>query len=243
MSLKARWLNGQLEWYQGTSPYERTQPTYPIYIYDDFICKAVNATDMWTIVSTGGGSVAYTAVAGGAALMTAHTDDTDNEFMGTALSFMANKTCGMEARLAASNVTSGAWFVGFTDSIADVLMPISGEANAVVSTATDAVGLLWDADYTTSAFIQSTAVKNNTDGTWISSAILPVVNIYHTYRVEIDSDGATRFYFDGVCVSTQAAAITATVPLSACVACGTRVGGVAEILTIDYIKAWQRDRL
>jgi len=217
---------------------------YPIQFYDDFVCKAVNATDTWNTTITGGaGSVAYTAVAGGAALITCHTVDLSNINMCTGLCFMANKTCGMEARFAASIVTAGAFFVGFSDSISHALMPIEGEANAKVSTAANAVGLMYDSDYTTSAFTQAVAVKANVDGTWVSSAILPVLATYYTYRVEIDSDGTTRFFINGVCVSTQAAAITATTPLCAIVAAATRAGGVAEILTVDYIKAWQRDRL
>ncbi len=76
--------------------------------------------------------------------------------------------------------------------------PFTNSADTITSTATDAVGFLYDTDATTDEW-WACAVDSDTDDTAnATTGTAPVADTWQTFRIEISNDGATiRFYIDG----------------------------------------------
>lgn len=140
----------------------------------------------------------------------------------------------MEARVKISAITNIALFVGFTDTLS-LEMPINSaaSANTLTSTATDAVGLMFDTSMTADTF-WGVGVKADTDGTAVNSSIAPVADTWIRLKVELDASGNATFYINGVRVGTMANACTATVAMTPVIAAFTRSAATATV-SVDYI--------
>lgn len=154
----------------------------------------------------------------------------------TALNWKANAgNLFMQARVKMSAITTIAVFVGFTDQIAALEMPIhaSGTANGLTTNATDAVGLMFDTSMSDD-YWWCTGVANDTDATAVSSTIAPTAGTYQRLAVEVDKSGNARFYIDGRTVGTVSSAVTATVALTP-VVCGFRRSAATATLDLDWL--------
>lgn len=156
----------------------------------------------------------------------------------SALQWKANQgNLTLEAMLKLSAITNISVFVGFTDQISSLEMPIhsAASANTITTNATDAVGMFFDTSMTADNW-WAAGVKADTDATHQNSGVAPVADTFQRLRIEVDSSGNADFYIDGARVgTTMANAVTATVALTPVIAAFTRSAASADI-TVDYVQ-------
>jgi len=115
-------------------------------------------------------------------------------------------------------------FIGFTDQTSALEMPIesAASANTITTTATDAVGFMYDTSMSTDNY-WLVGVNNNVDETAQDSGTVPVNNTDVVFRIEIDASGNANFYLNGAQVgTTMTTACRTSVPLYPTIAVGTR---------------------
>lgn len=222
------------------------RPTF----YDDFLGDVL--TDQWGSAEGADDSTsAVAAVVAGAAngVCRITTGDGDTSTMAGSgvqvtsfLNWKANSgNLIFEARVALSAITSISVFVGLTDQVSSLEMPINsaGSSDTITTTATDAVGFFFD----TAQVIDNwwiAGVKNDTDATHANTTIAPVAATYQVLRIELDASGNARFWIDGVFVGTVVSAVTATVALAPVIAAFNRTTSSRNV-DIDYVLV-QADR-
>lgn len=144
-----------------------------------------------------------------------------------------------EARVKTGIITNIAIYVGFTDQVAALEMPINSAAsvNTITTNATDGCGFMFDTSMSTDNW-WLVGVANNTDATHQDTGYAPVADTYETLRIELDTSGNAVFFRNGVIVGTKmTGAATATVALTPVIAAFNRTtaNGATTIVTADYI--------
>lgn len=201
-----------------------------------------NAID-WTVTAAPGGTVV------GKVGDTTASMAVSGVQLDSGLDWKANQgALRMEARVKMGIITNIAVFIGFTDQVAALEMPINSAAGAhtITTNATDAVGFLFDTSDTSTDQWLLTGVANDVDATVqsglgaASAALLPVADTYATFGIEISTTGAATFFYNGKQVGTSmAGAVTATIALTPVIAAFNRTttNGATTIITADYINA------
>ena len=98
-----------------------------------------------------------------------------------------------------TEITTYAMFVGLTDTVAQE-MPIElGSGQAITSSATDAVGFIFDTDATTDKWYVG-GVKTDVDTALTAVSLngthqAPVADEWQEFAIEVNSDGDAVFYF------------------------------------------------
>jgi len=210
-------------------------------LFDDFLGDVI-ADQYSTGAETGGsgGSTAITAAVNGVLRIT--TDDqTDGDRI--ALTYQLNWKASdggmiMEARLKnVTAITLRTLFVGFTDVLAAstiVEMPIEMLAAALTTTATDAVGFMYDTASTNDTWY-CVGVKADNDATEVDTTIAPVAGTYQTLRVAVSADGHADFFINGKYEGHVDNAITASVACTPIIALEAQGEAAAKIVDVDYI--------
>lgn len=142
-----------------------------------------------------------------------------------------------EARVKMSQIATIAVFIGFTDQVGALEMPIqsASSANTLTSNATDAVGFMFDTEMTADTW-WLVGVANGTPATHQNTALAPVADTYAVFRIELSTAGVASFYYNGSLVgTTMTGATTATVALTPVVAGFNRTTTGTPTLTVDYI--------
>lgn len=223
-------------------------PMSSVVLADDFLGDVLQ--DPWGVQTGSDGSAAAFAVsaanggmargtmgAGAGASMAANGVQ-----LHSALNWYAgNGGLMMEARVKVAAISTVAIFVGFTDQVGALEMPIhsAGSANTITTNATDACGLFFDTSMTDD-YWWAAGVKNGTDATHASSGIAPTAATYQRLRVDVDANGNARMSIDGKVVASVANAVTTTVALTPVVA-GFRRAASSTTLDVDSIYV-QMDR-
>lgn len=133
-------------------------------------------------------------------------------------------------------ITNIAIFVGFTDQVAALEMPIQSAAGShtITTNATDACGWLFDtADTGTDQWLL-TGVANDVDATVQTTSLVPVADTFEYLGVEISAAGKASFYRNGAQVgTTMSGAVTSTVALTPVLAAFNRTtsNGATTIIT------------
>jgi hypothetical protein len=141
-------------------------------------------------------------------------------------------------RLKLSAVTTMAIFVGFTNQVAALQMPIqgSGTGNAFTNNANDACGFLFDTAMSTPVW-WGVGAKAGTSSAGQQGATAPVANTYDDMFFDVDATGNISYYLNGVLFGVLTpSAVTASVPLAPVVAAFRRSAASANI-SIDYLYA------
>lgn len=141
-----------------------------------------------------------------------------------------------QARVKVGRITDAYFFLGFTD-VVTLEAPIisAGSADTITTTATDAVGIMFDTRMTTDKW-WLVGVANDVDATLQNSTFAPVADDYETWRIEVSSAGAATFYRNGTQVgTTMTGAVTAGVDLTPTLAFGNLTGTVSILADIDYV--------
>jgi hypothetical protein len=142
-----------------------------------------------------------------------------------------------EFRVTLSAITNVALFVGFTDQVAALEIPIESAASAdtLTSNATNAVGVMFDTAMSTDNW-WLVGVAADVDATAQNAATAPTALTFETWRIEVGADGTAEFFRNGVQVgTTMSAAVTATTLLTPVVAAFSR-GAASRNIDVDFIK-------
>ena len=142
-----------------------------------------------------------------------------------------------EFRVALDLITSVALFIGLTDQRAALEIPFTLAAgDALTSTATDAVGVLFDTDADSDNW-WLVGVKADVDATKQDSGVAPAAGTFETWRIELDADGTARFYRNGSLIGTAMSnALTPSVALTPVVAAFSRSASSRNV-DVDMIHA------
>lgn len=140
-----------------------------------------------------------------------------------------------EFRVKLSAITNLALFFGFTDQDTALEIPFTLAAgNALTSTATDAVGVLFDTAADTDNW-WLVGVANDVDATKQNTAVAPVANTYETWRIEISIAGVATFFRNGSAIGTaMTGAVRPTVLLSPIIVAFSR-GAASRVIDLDYL--------
>jgi hypothetical protein len=143
----------------------------------------------------------------------------------------------LQARVKFSQITTIAVFIGFTDQVAALEMPIHSAASVdtITTNATDGLGFFFDTSMSTDNWWIA-GVANNVDATHQNSGLAPVADTYAVFRIEVGADGSACFFYNGKVVGTKmTGATTATVALTPVVAAFNRNTTGTPTVTVDYI--------
>lgn len=140
-------------------------------------------------------------------------------------------------RFKVDSVANVAFFVGFTDTdpSATLEMPATLSGTTYTTTATDAVGFLFDTAATTDT-IRAVGVKNNTDATHVNTSIVPVDDTFLDLKIEVSTAGVATFYIDGTLVATVADAVSVGVDLTPIIVATARTT-TSKTWTADHLLA------
>lgn len=210
--------------------------------YDDFLGDVL--ADQWGVrKGSDGGAVDFAISAATNGMIRATTGAGAGANMATngvqlesALNWTAaSGGLSFECRLKLAAITTVAVFVGFTDQVAALEMPIhsAGSANTITTNATDAVGLFFDTSMADD-FWWAAGVKNDVDATHASTGIAPTAATYQRLRVELDTSGNAAMFINGRRYATVNNAVTASVALTPVVAAFRRAASSTTV-DVDYV--------
>lgn len=148
-------------------------------------------------------------------------------------------------RIQTSAITGLCWFVGFTNQVAALQMPIqgSGVGNAFTVVAADCVGWLYDTSMANPGWWM-VGCKGGVAAIGQNSGISPAAATYDQLAVSVDQLGNANFFRGGPLPGSQPIqmgvtmqnAITPTVPVTPVIAAFGRIA-VSKNITSDYIMA------
>ncbi len=216
-----------------------------IVLFDDFLGDVLR--DPWNPVEGTDTDATQAVLAGGIGgvlRLTSGNDDandvhvTDLSGVTSYLNWQAsNGELAMQARVKISRITDAYMFVGFTDVItAEVPINVDAGADVITTTATDAVGFVFDSGALT-AGLRLLGVANGTDATIQNVGTSYIVaDDYVTLRIEVNSSGVASFFINGAQVGVvMTGAVTAAIDLTPAVYVSNLDGTEAVTLDVDYI--------
>lgn len=229
-------------------------------LFDDFVGAVLNPE--WAVLKgTDGAAANFALVAGASGVVQGTTGATSTTMAGSgiqidsALNFKAQGALGaassnnleFDARVQTSAITGLCLFVGLTNQIAALQMPIqgSGAGNAFTANAADAVGFLFDTSMTTPSW-WAVGVKGGVVAAGFNCGSGPVAAAYDQLHISVDQLGNANFWRTSNGVTGQAIqqpaassltlanAITPTVALTPVIAAFSRIAVSKNILG-DYV--------
>lgn len=213
-------------------------------LFDDFLGDVLQ--DPWNAVEgsdTDGAQAVLAGGIGGLLRLTSGNDDangtqaTDASGVTSFLNWQAsNGNLAFQTRIKVSRITDAYIFAGFTDVITAELPVIAASGTTITTNATDAVGFLFDTNFTADVW-QLVGVATDVDATRQElTGNAPVADDFVTLRIELTADGKASFFINGAQVGTQmSGAVTAGADLTPCVYVSNADGTSAVTLDIDYI--------
>lgn len=230
-----------------------------ISVFDHFM-GFETATMGTTLLPVGSNGVNYVSVnegsfaattdePGGILAITTDTADNDNCFLCIGPFKPADGGVQMEARLKMADITTGALYVGFTETL-DATTPVMpaefATATMTYNGSGGMVGLQFDSDGTTddwrAVFADAASAADNADTNGTRAYQAAVNDKWDVVRVEIDPDGTGRVYLataDGglKLIKECKSAVTASDLQYAVVGIENR-SAAASVLEVDYFGAW-----
>lgn len=145
-----------------------------------------------------------------------------------------------ECRIKLSAITNVAVFIGFTDQIAVLEMPInaSGVGDGFTATASNACGVMFDTAMSTDNWWGIGVAANVVAASPLNVGSAPVAATYETFRIEVETGGGGNgtivIWRNGVRIGSVAAALVVTTPLTPIIA-GFSRGAASRNIEADYI--------
>jgi hypothetical protein len=193
---------------------------------------AINGGVSGTILGTTGATT--TTMAGSGIQVSGHLNLKGQGAGGAA----ATNNLEFNTRVQTSLITGLCLFVGFTNQVAALQMPIqgSGVGNAFTGNAADAVEFLFDTTMTNPAWYMI-GNKAGVLAAGQNSGFSPVANTYDQLAISVDQLGNATFFRNGAQVGvTMPNAVTPTVAVAPVIAAFDRIAASKNI-TSDYIMA------
>lgn len=211
-------------------------------LFDDFLGDVL--ADEWNAVETDtdGAQAVLAGGIGGILRITTGNDDgnavvlPDLSGVTSYLNWQAsNGGLSIQARIKISRITQAYIFVGFTDLITIEAPIICNTAETLTTNATDAVGFVFDTNFTADTY-HLCGVATDVDATAQIISDAPVADDYATLRVEVNASGTATFFYNGKQVGTaMTGAVTAGADLTPAVLASNLDGTSALTLDVDYI--------
>jgi hypothetical protein len=192
------------------------------------------------LAETDTGAVA-TSKANGYILLSGNNEDGKGAAIATEinLSPVLNGTIVVESRLERAAVTAGVVFVGLAGTLADdVAEPVTC-TTATITKVVPCVGFLLDSQLTAGTYWHMPyllAADTTQTSTNVVSSQIAVAGESDILRLEVDNNGAARWYINGVLEQSVGAGLAATPAtlMGACVGCwGTTT--TAATVDVDYL--------
>jgi hypothetical protein len=183
----------------------------------------------------------------GVVTITGANTDADSTLIGTDFIFdvALNGTIVLETRVQMPDLDTKEVFFGLTsiltidEQLEDILINSSATAVTIVA---DLVGFYFSNELTASAtkwhgvYGGGTASGGGTAATVALDESTVVANTWQTLRLEVDNNGTTRWYVDGVLRQTVVGACSTTSDFAVCLAAAANTTELA-IIDCDYILA------
>uniref|UniRef100_A0A6M3LL28 Uncharacterized protein n=1 Tax=viral metagenome TaxID=1070528 RepID=A0A6M3LL28_9ZZZZ len=158
---------------------------------------------------------------------------------GVNLSPALNGTIVVEARLERAALTAGVVFVGLAGTLADDVAEPVTSTTTTITKVVPCVGFLLDSQLTASTtwhmpYILATDTTQTSTG--VAASQVAVAAESDVVRLEVDNNGAARWYINGILEQSVGAGLAATTTtlMGACVGCwGTTT--TAATVDVDYL--------
>lgn len=213
-----------------------------VVLFDDFLGDVL--ADEWNAVETDtDGAQAFLAGGiGGVLRITSGNDEGSSVVLPDAsgvtsyLNWQAsNGDLVFQTRFKMSRITAAYAFLGFTDLITIEAPIVCNSAETITTTATDAVGFVFDTNFTSDTW-HLCGVATDVDATSQVLTTAPVADDYATFRIEVTSGGKASFFINGAQVGTvMSGAVTAAADLTPVVLVSNLAGTSALTAEVDYI--------
>ena len=173
-------------------------------LFDDFDGDTLN-TFLWTGTASTGGTVeipaTITATDISCAVLTTDTTDGDAAQLASGGTTAAGQwrvqdgTLTLEARVKVDVITTLGLFIGFSDTNLETdVIPMSLSGTTFTTTATTAIGFLFDTNATTDVitamWVDDDADSSTAIGTLQYTGLAPVADTFYTYRIELHDQGS-----------------------------------------------------
>lgn len=223
-------------------------------VFDDFLDAALDETDNW--VAYGGSSpsaLKATTVTAPEGKVDMKNDDVGGANDGSVMSLRLiakgslvslGKTV-FECRISLDDLAGHVVWAGLSDKIAkdsDEDLPhkvIAGTVSDQGLNVTNVAGWCFDSEATAATKWQYTSEKAGTignAGAEEADALGPTVDTYDVLRIEVDANGTTRWYLNGVLRTTRSAAVATTAILVPFIGIdGEDATPAVTELSVDYI--------
>ncbi len=204
---------------------------------EDFLCVENDATNSIHEVGTTA-TIAVNIQNNGACRLTTHSDDNDTARISFPLNWNpSHGGCFMEARITqVTAATLRGFFVGWTDDATTEETPISLATTVFTTTASNAVGFVFDTDATTDV-LYGKGVKTDTDSdTLTTDIVIAAAGTWQTLGVQIEPDGNAVFYVNQKEVGRISNAVTANTDLCPTVLAKTSTAAAIS-MDVDYLYA------
>ncbi len=205
--------------------------------FEDWVCVANDSTNSTHVVGTSA-TIAVNIQNNGVLRLTTHSDDNDS----ARVSFPRNwnpsfGSIVMEARVTQVSDNEGRGiFIGWTDDATTEENPISLSGTTFTTTASDAVGFVFDTDATTDVIYLKGVASDTDSPTVATSKTLAAAGTWQTFRVEVSSDGDAVFSINGEEVGRIEGAVTANTDLCPTVLIKNSDAAAAS-MDVDYLYA------
>lgn len=217
-------------------------PMQKVRMVDDFQGDVI--ADEWAALVGSGGAAAVAITVGIGGLLLFTSDDTagtmaaDGAQLVGVRSFQAsNGGLVFETRIRNNTaLTTRSIFCGFTDSASiEAAIVSAGAADTITTTATDAVGFMFDSRMDTDEW-WAVGVANDVDAAHATTGVAPVADAFDRLRVEVDTAGKAKFYVNGALKKTLTGCVTPATDLVPTISIFSTTTAVVTA-TADYILA------
>lgn len=207
-------------------------------LFHDFNSPGVDETNDIDVGTENSGTQAISAAKDGLYRLTTGSTSGNRVAFATSLNYDASsgELIG-EARVkSVTAITARAYFIGFTDVVPSGTLenPIEMSGTTLTTTASDAVGFMYDTDATNDNWY-GVGVKADADAVAVNTGVAPAAaGTFQTLRVVVNSAGKAEFWIDGNYEGSAINAVTAATDLCFIVLVETRSNAAISIDT-DYI--------
>jgi hypothetical protein len=216
-----------------------------VVLYEDFLGVVGGVPARWTFTEgsdSGTSAGVITAAANGEFVLTpgdsAGTIAADGAMLNAGLNWKANQgELSFLARVKLASIASVSCFIGFTDTVS-LEQPIesASSANTITTTATDAVGVMFDTNMGTDNW-WAVGVATDVDATAQNLGVAPVADTYEYFGIDLTTAGIATFYRNGVQIGTaMTGAVTATVAMTPVFITRPLSAAAGKLLTIDMVR-------
>lgn len=237
MTLRPRWLNGQLSYYDSVTD-ETILPVAPVSFYEDFLGKAIDTVTAWTALDvSAAGLTTPVLVADAPNGVVSLPLDATNEvqlaglYWGDQRTLVLNQKLVFEARVRLSVLPTGAVIA---------VIGLAGDHNAAVNAVAESIWFRLDGSGVITVETDDTVHETSL----VASGVTVIAGQWVTLRIECDDPSAIRFFIDGVRVAAATVfnmSQVAALALQPIVRIGKEGAAVTVgTMQVDYVRTWQK---